>query len=571
MLAWITEKFARTDGSLAAETGIRAFLDGLAAARPAHALDDIGERFAGAAELELDPAACRHALKRLDEAAQAPLSELWNGVCGDGLGTSILDTHWRALASYQRNVFRGYAYCLEQLPAPDKLDAAQRQDALMLANRAMAALVAHKALMRVRYRDPHPAFWTDSHALLARALRYGVAQTPARLYPAAVHQTTVEREYITGLLLDVAPTGNLLPTQTHCLHLILRHFSEHYRLADGYAADAPFYVDPAKGKPPQRWLVGLKPRPGVRFFGLGDAFPQLDMLRKTAHTGAKPPQWVRQSHIDAERYRALLDMLMEHWSANPPQRRKRRDRQVAAILVTHGFGEVYRMLACSKFAKDGRQLTYAEITSHDLATFKSLQFASFDTGKSAAASRQPLTPMEVLQQFELAGGAGTLERWSVIDTSEGGLGAVAARHHGWSRAGLLVGFRYHDSIDWRIATVRRVARTPQGKLGVGLKCLADTAGCVRLRLRNGNAGKVWVAAGADGDAYADAILTSGEQSMLIAAAGTYAPDRECEMLVEKCTQKIRFGALVERGVDFECIAYSPVTQDRSANSGPDAT
>jgi hypothetical protein len=66
------------------------------------------------------------------------------------LGTSILDTHWRALAGYQRNVFCGYAYCLEQLPAPGMLDAAERQDALVLANRAMAALVAHKALMRVR-------------------------------------------------------------------------------------------------------------------------------------------------------------------------------------------------------------------------------------------------------------------------------------------------------------------------------------------------------------------------------------------------------------------------------------
>jgi hypothetical protein len=145
--------------------------------------------------------------------------------------------------------------------------------------------------------------------LLTRTLRYDVAHAPAKLYPAAVHQTTVEREYVTGLLLDVAPTGNLLPTQTYCLHLILRHFNEHYRLADDYAVKLPSYIDPAKGKPPQRWMVGLKPRPGVCFFGFGEARPHLDTLRKAAHTGATPPKWVRQSRIDADRYRALLEML----------------------------------------------------------------------------------------------------------------------------------------------------------------------------------------------------------------------------------------------------------------------
>ena len=536
---------------------MRTFLDAVATFPAARALDEIGERFAGASELELDPAACRRALKRLDEAAQAPLSELWNNVFEDGLGTSILDTHWRALAAYQRNVFCGYAYCLDQLPPPGELDAAERQDARVLANGAMAALVSHKALMRVRYRDPHSTFWTDSHALLTRALRNDVAHAPVKLDPAAVHLTTVEREYITGLLLDVAPTGSLLPTQTHCLHLILRHFSEHFRLADGYTAKLPFYIDPAKGKPPQRWLVGLKPRPGVRFFGFGEARPHLDALRKAAQAGAMPPNWVRQSRIDADRYRALLDMLTEHWSENPPQRRKRRDRQVAAILVTHGFGQVHRMLAYSKFAKEGRQLSYAEMTSHDLVTFKALRFGSVDGANPAGAAGLPLTPMEVLHKFELAGDTALIERWSVVDTSEGGLGALAARHHGWSRAGMLVAFRYHDSIDWRIAIVRRVARTPQGKLGVGLEFQSELAGCVRLRFRNSDDAGAWIEAGSDGDADADAILVSGEQPMLIAASGTFAPDRRCEMLVEKRTQTIRFAQLLERDVDFECISYSP--------------
>jgi len=440
--------------------------------------------------------------------------------------------------------------------------------------------------MRIRYRECYPEFWTDAHALLARALKYGVAQAPTTLYPETVRETTVEREYLTAVLLGVAPTGNLLPTQTHCLHLILHRLNEHYRLADSYAVNLPFFIDPAEDKPPQRWLVCFKPRPGLRFFGFGGAYAQVDAMRSTAHTGVAPPEWVQQSRIDAKCYRSLLDMLMEHWSEHPPQRRKRRDRQVATILVTPGFDQVYRMLLYSKFAKEGRQLTYAEITAHDNATLKAICFDSLNADTPMAAPRQPLTPLEVLNEFERAGDPELIERWSVVDTSEGGLGAVAERHHGWSRAGMLVGLRYHDSIDWRIATVRRLGRTSKGKLGVGLKCLPETAGCVILRLRltdserdldfthgissrnDANADSVWTMTGAGGGGYADAILVGGEQPMLIAALGTYAPDRVYEMLVGKCVQNIRFGQLMESGGDFECISFSPAGQVCCAGSDP---
>ena len=561
MLGWITQKLKRADDSLASAAGIRTFLESIAASTPAVALSDIGERFAGAAELGLDPAACSSALLRLDEAAQAPLAPTWDALFGDSMGRSIADATWQALVNFQRNVFCGYAYCLEQLPAPAMLDDAERQDVLVMANRAMAALAWHKTLMRIRYRDPHPAFWADAHALYTRALHYGVAQAPAKLYADTTDQTTVERAYVSALLLEAAPTGSLLPTQTYCLHLILRRFNEHYRFAENYDVKTPFFIDPAKGKPPQRWLVGLKPRPGVHFFGFGDAYAQLDVLRKAADTSDKRPAWVGQSRVDSERYRSLLDMLIEQWSDNPPQRKSRRDRQVAAIFVVHGLGQVHRMLAYSKFSREGKQVNYGESSTNDPAAFKARQFGSVAEEKTAPMPERPLTPMEVLQQFELAGDRDSAERWSVIDTSEGGLGAIAERHGGWLRAGMLIGFRYHDSIDWRVATVRRLGRTQQGKLGVGLKCQTGMVSCARLRLHKANENDVWIASGASTDPFADAILVGGEAPMLITAPGAYAPDRECEMTAEKCTQSIRFGTLIERGLDFECISFAPTAPD----------
>lgn len=557
MLAWITEKLSRADDSLASESGMRAFIETLPLSTPVVALKDIGDRFSGAAELGLEPAACRRVLLRLDEVAQAPVEQIWIGLFGDGQGKSMSDVPWQAVVNYQRNVFSGYAYCLEQMPAPAELDAAGRQDVLVLVNRAMAALASHKVLMRIRYRDPHPAFWTDAHALFTRAQEYGVAQAPAKLYPDMTHQTTVERQYVAALLLEVAPTGSLLPTQTYCLQLILRHFNEHYRFADSYTAKAPFFIDPAKGKPPHRWLVGLKPRPGVRFFGFGDAYAQLDMLRQAAHTSAKRPEWAEHSRIDTERYLALLDTLSEQWSENPPQRKGRRDRQVAAVLVTYGLSRVHRMLAFSKFAKDGKQVNYVEHSRFDPAVFKEQSFGSVAEVKQPETPVQAIAPMEVLNKFELAGDREMIERWSVVDASEGGLGVVAELHRGWLRAGMLIGYRYHDSVEWRVASVRRVSRTQQGKLGVGLKCVTAAVRCARLRLEKANENDVWIATGASADPFADAIVVDGEQPMLIVATGTYAPDRECVMTVDKRTHTIRLSELIERGVDFECVSFSP--------------
>jgi len=559
MLAWITGKLAPPDNSLATEAGIDAFLESISMSKPAQALDEIGYRFASIAGAGPDSAACRRALLRLDDAAQAPQSELWQNVSSDGLGALILGSSWRALADFLRNVSCGYRNCLEQLPAPADLDDSELQDTLLMVNRAIAALASHNALARIRYREPNSAHWADIHALFARALQYGVAHCPVKLYPGMAHQTTAEREYVGALLFAVAPTGNLVPAQTHCLHLLLRHFNEHYHFADSYSPETPYYVDPIRNKPPQRWLVGLGPRPGLRFFGFGGARNALAVLREAARASTKRPQWVEQSRIDIAAYRALLDTLYEHWSDHPPQRRGRRERRIAGIIVTHGFASVHRVIARSKLSKRDKLVEYAKYSAHQPLNFIASRFGSV---------RDDVPPPDLLpepsagpRERRSGGDRGIIERWSVVDVSSGGVGALAENHRGWLRVGMLVGFRYHNSTDWQIATVRRLRCTPQSKLTVGLECQGELMGCALLRFEDALDTDVWLSAGIGRDPLADAILVGGERRTLVVAAGTYAPERVCVMKFGERRQTIRFDELVERGLDFERISYSQVLQD----------
>ena len=100
VLAWIAKKFTRADYSPFSEAGIRELLDSIAASEHVRALNDISERFASAAELELDPVVCHRILNRLDQAAQAVLHQVYNGIFGDSVGDSISDANWHAIIKY---------------------------------------------------------------------------------------------------------------------------------------------------------------------------------------------------------------------------------------------------------------------------------------------------------------------------------------------------------------------------------------------------------------------------------------------------------------------------------------
>ena len=212
-------------------------------------------------------------------------------------------------------------------------------------------------------------------------------------------------------MLGIAPTSNLLPAQTYCLYLILRNFNECYRCAGNHAMKLPFVMDPATGQAPRRALGLTHAQPGVRFFGFGDARAQLECLRRSAHASDQPPEWVPASRVDTGRYRALLDVLLGHWSDKPPQRRSRRERKAATIIVTHGLNRVYRMLACRKFAKEGKQLNYVEHMRHDATVFRG-EFGSVVAGNTGTTTEQSLTPLEILKKFELAGDREMTEQWT---------------------------------------------------------------------------------------------------------------------------------------------------------------
>ncbi|MCC6534441.1 MAG: hypothetical protein IT531_17960 [Burkholderiales bacterium] len=557
MFKWLAKQFTQADDdpdSLGSERGLDNFIAALPVTLPARTIEAIGEQFEHAAALQIEASRLRRALKRLDERAQEPLAQVWLDLFEDERGRRISDGAWLALARYYRNLHTGYRVCLDALAARAPQGEAERSDTVVIGCRAMTALGRYKSLLRLRYRDVEPSYWEHAIGLASSSEGAGTG-TLIELYPHGGYQTSVEREFLIALLFEAAPIANLLPAQMAALDLVLRRFATHYQFSESYRESTPFVLDPGRDPIVRRWLKGLRPRPGQRFFGAAGAYAQLGALRKQALASAAVPDWLAPARLDSDAYRSLLHLVIAHWSVEPPQRQHRRDRTEGEVLATHGVGQVRRMIAASEFAKAGGQLSYEENTPYDHKLFGKLRFGSVgDTGEDAGRAQPAATAMETLQKFELEGDRQMTERWAITDISETGLGAFAQAHGGWARIGMLVGYRRLDSLEWQTAVLRRLSRTAQGRLSIGLQTIPADAACARLRIGSGDAGNTWVAVAGTADIYHDAILLRGEGApSLLLDQGAFAGPIECMISFEKRWRRARLEGVLERGYDYERV------------------
>jgi hypothetical protein len=569
MFKWLAKQFDRDDDdpeSLASEKGLENFIAAVPVTVPARTVEALGEPFESARSLGLAPDSLRRALKRLDERAQEPLQAVWERLFEDQQGRDIADGAWLVLARYFRNLHTGYNLWLDSVRGRSEtgeLGDQERADAVLIAGRAMAALGRHKALMRMRYRDVEPGYWDRLHALAAWSGAFGGSRTLVELYPHSGYQSSIEREYLIALTYDAAPVGNLLPGQLVGLDALLRRLATHFQFADSYRDTAPFVIEPEREPGVRRSLKGLSARPGQRFFGIGGAYAQLAALRKQA--AREIPDWIAHAHLDPASYRSLLDLLLQHWSARPPQRRQRRDRVEAEVLVSRGVGQVRRMIAASEYAQAGGLLSYEDSAPYDHKLFGKMRFGSVEkpaaghpvqAAAATATVTPPVTPLETLQKFELEGDRQMTERWTLTDSSADGFGALASAHGGWARTGMLIGFRRLDRLDWNIAVIRRLNRSAEGKLSVGAQTIEGNALCARVRFGSGDAGNPWVAVAGTADAFHDAILLrSGTASHILLDPGVFAGPQECMLSFERTWRRARLERSLERGYDFELVEF----------------
>ena len=555
MLSWLVKRFS-ADGEaecLDSAQSIRALVAEISGAPPDRAIRTLSERFGEIPRQELSPAQSCRAFRELDDFAQLPLSDLWEGLLVDTRGQSVADAAWHTLTTYYRKVHGGFWYCLNTYQDSRPLSESDRAEAMVLASRAMTALARYMLLLRMRYRTAPKEVWTHVNNLLAWVERRGDPLAPLEQYPGTGLNTTFERELLAALLIEVAPTGNLLPAQIHALDRLLRPYAAYYSISETYDEKArPFAYEPTKNESPRRWLKGLQLRPGIRFFGIGDAYLDLCNARDDAKTGRVIPKWIGRTQCSLDDYRGLLERLTAEWSQHPPRRQQRREQSPGEILVAHQWADIRRLVTFGELARRGQSLMYDTSNVHWMNNTslrgRSEVFRDFTAEEIMLAN---------LRSFELSLDKTATDLWTLADSSEDGLGATATATCAWLKVGMLVALRRADSIDWQLALVRRVNSTANHKLSVGMTKLAHAVHAARLRLGVGSRdySKSTIGGGEPALEY-DALLLQESANTLLLPIGVV--DTTCKYTLHWNNREdiIKMEKSVDRGLNFERVEIS---------------
>ena len=557
MRNWLSQLTGSIDDarhSLGTERGIAEFHQMLPVSTPAIAIREVCETLQQAQAAGLSAAAFQRALGTLDEGVQPALHELRHMLFRDARGEKISDVSQRALVDYATRMASLYGAVLTSYKPAAKDDP---EGLAVLALRAMRQLMELKKFARIGYQAPPQALWGEIHRIHALASRLGVLRTSAAAYPQETGRFSTHQEYVCGLLLESAPLGSLLPTQIECLDLLLHGHVAALAYGDSPSAQAPFCFDLERPASPQRWLPGLAKRPSTRFIGAGTLATELQRMAETARKAGEVPLWAVPSECDLEGFLSLLRSLHAHWSPTPPQRRHRRTAGAAEVLLVHGLVQTRRMLAASELARTGALPEPAvQDKSRANRQFDKIRFGSVNPDKTTTGKllkKAFVPPKTLLDKMETAGDKQLMQRSSVADTSDSGLGVSLPGSATWARLGVLVGYRFPDSLEWQVAIVRRIARV-SGQLSVGLERLTGTLTTVHFLPEQNLA----AARSSFGEQVAqEGLLLENNRSLLIAPSTEFRTGQSIVLGIRENARAMRVESLVGSGRDYRIIALQP--------------
>jgi len=559
MLDWLSSRLRKDKDAhpFGTDKGIGESLASLPSNQPLVVLGEVGGWLADVEQLksDLDPRALANAVRRLDEHVREALREAWFRMLSDIAREGLREDAWLALSTYYDHAGQAYCVAIDALASGAKPADADKNALALLLLRALRALAERKKLLRMRYRYPDAAHWKRLHELFAFGRKLALNHLSLKAY-AGEEAATPLAEYLCALALEVAPLENLSPQQIACADLLIRKHQKSLLFREEPGDTTPYCVDTAGETGPARSPAGQARPEGARYFGTGSLAGHVFSLGRSAEQSGSVPEWLGETGCDKADLLGLCKAIVEHWSGEPPKRRHPRRQAEAMIKAVNGFAQARRMVAASSFARSGKKIgyqSYAEMMSLHQAKFGHAGDASPPPPAAEAAQ----SPMDVLQQLELAGDRQLMEEWILLDISATGMGAVVPHHKKWLAIGVLVGFRPEDSLDWRIGFLRRLGRNSQGKRQAGLEVLPGTPVSAQYReLGVTPQASPWLTVPeATGPTLLDAILVSRSQRTLLVERKRFLEGQPFRLVVDGEASFHRFSRLLESGKDFDYVEF----------------
>jgi hypothetical protein len=399
-----------------------------------------------------------------------------------------------------------------------------------------------------RYEQWIPAKWAELHGLftLACSRQFERGQLPRGPGGRA---TTIEHEYLTGLLLQLMNAGNMTARHLEWVAGELDEWCAPLRLSLEPSSVTSFYVDLGSREglrrrtpaPLEGRVLFLDTRPLHSV--LTQNVMMLEQKIKAQPLSDRTPKRTEQL--------GLLTKLASQVDPEfkPFARRGERTAAAGTVDAIVGFGKI------SGFLREEEQTPLPHIDvgqsfggTMELAVFGRLRN---ETDKRVELSRRRFA------QFASPGGP-----WEVKDVSQTGFRLLAPMSAASAvTLGTLAAIRPHGQMPWTLGIVRRMKRMTADRAEIGLQVIANTlVGVDLVEQRKGGGNDDYSVNGeiaiVNGRSFHGLFLAlrkrEGETAVqsLIVPAAEYQPAKRLRLVTSKATNPVRFGRLLEQQPDW---------------------
>ena len=421
----------------------------------------------------------------------------------------------------------GYLRCLEANAA------ALRAKRALLAQRALAYSGLRMFHHYLAQRQVPASDWRHLHEVYARAERLGVADEAVKDYlNRDVHDTSPRIAYLRATLLGLCNPHELAPRQLTFVAYLLERWAEKVEMARAPIDEGdlpPLSVDlagelcadrgPAAGAE-LRYLDARRLAKSLR--------NRVALLRK----GESPARLALGEDCVQPSCEQLLVFLYRQWCQARQPRVVERSRAGDTAQACTNLAAIHYYVSGRVFrvASSFKELTARQ--REEIATFGRVSTRDED-------------------DYSVAQGY-LLENWQIEDESAQGLRMLRRAGTTGRRMahGQLVGVRVADAKSFRLGQVRWLMATGRGDLACGVKLLPGLPLAAAVRGTGLNAvDEKYVQAMA-----LAAVPALNAPATLVLASGWFRPKRVLEAAMHK-PQRVRLLEVLERGTDFERVAY----------------
>jgi len=430
----------------------------------------------------------------------------------------------------------GYERCLE---------AALNRDAGM---RAQAGLICQRLLSYVglrmfhhyrAYRQVAPGDWQSLHGAYAAAEKLDVAEDAVKDFlNRDVQDTSPRMAYARAVLMGMCSPNELAQRQLTFVAFLLERWGSKLEVT----AQA---VDEGEGVPPL--VADLEsdacPQRGAAESARGPRYLDARKLAKSLRNrvallrkGESPAKLALGEDCVQPSCEQLLVHLYRQWCAAKAPRALERSAGGTAAELCSELPAISHYISGRVFRTPGEQ--QSELTQkqrEEIATF----------GRVSTRTQE-----------DYSGDHGFfIEQWQIEDQSAQGLRLVRAAAQAGKRLahGQLVAVRPADGKQFMLGQVRWLMAAENGDLHVGIKLIPGLPTPLAVRPTGLNAQQEnWMPALA-----LSAAPALSSPASLVVASGLYKPKRVIELHGEP-SARVRLTEVLERGADFERVAYEAV-------------